>query len=133
MSSPEHDLLTIGEVSRASGHSRSAIRFYEARGVLAAPQRVSGQRRYPAAVIRDLALIRTAQTAGFTLAEIGELLGSEPRGSDRLRKLARTRASAVDGEIARLRTVRAWLTRAEECECQDLGACDLFAAPACGP
>ncbi len=133
MSQTEEPLLTIGEVSGVSGHSRSAIRFYESRGVLAIPDRVSGQRRYTPSVIRDLALIRTAQAAGFSLAEIRDLFVAGARASERLRELARARASVVDGEIARLSNVRSWLTQASDCGCEDLGDCDLFAASTCAP
>ena len=133
MSQAEEPLLTIGEVSKASGRSRSAIRFYESRGVLATPERVSGQRRYTPSVIRDLALIRTAQAAGFSLAEIRDLLAAGPRGNERLRELARARAAVVEGEIARLRNVRSWLTQASDCGCEDLGDCELFAASTCAP
>jgi len=133
MSQTEEPLLTIGEVSKASGRSRSAIRFCESRGVLATPERVSGQRRYTPSVIRDLALIRTAQAAGFSLAEIRDLLAAGPRGNERLRELARARAAVVEGEIARLRNVRSWLTQASDCGCEDLGDCELFAASTCAP
>ena len=133
MSQAEEPLLTIGEVSKASGRSRSAIRFCESRGVLATPERVSGQRRYTPSVIRDLALIRTAQAAGFSLAEIRDLLAAGPRGNERLRELARARAAVVEGEIARLRNVRSWLTQASDCGCEDLGDCELFAASTCAP
>ena len=133
MSQAEEPLLTIGEVSKASGRSRSAIRFCESRGVLATPERVSGQRRYTPSVIRDLALIRTAQAAGFSLAEIRDLLVAGPRGNERLRELARARAAVVEGEIARLRNVRSWLTQASDCGCEDLGDCELFAASTCAP
>ena len=133
MSQAEEPLLTIGEVSKASGRSRSAIRFCESRGVLATPERVSGQRRYTPSVIRDLALIRTAQAAGFSLAEIRDLLAAGPRGNERLRELARARAALVEGEIARLRNVRSWLTQASDCGCEDLGDCELFAASTCAP
>ena len=133
MSQTEEPLLTIGEVSKASGRSRSAIRFCESRGVLATPERVSGQRRYTPSVIRDLALIRTAQAAGFSLAEIRDLLAAGPRGNERLRELARARAALVEGEIARLRNVRSWLTQASDCGCEDLGDCELFAASTCAP
>jgi DNA-binding transcriptional MerR regulator len=137
MSQTEEPLLTIGEVSKASGRSRSAIRFYESRGVLATPERVSGQRRYTPSVIRDLALIRTAQAAGFSgaasLPEIRDLFVAGTRGNERLRELARARAALVEGEIARLRNVRSWLTQASDCGCEDLGDCELFAASTCAP
>ena len=48
----------------------STLRYYESIGLLPAPQRVSGRRRYDAGVLQRLEIIRTAQQAGFTLAEL---------------------------------------------------------------
>ena len=39
--------LTIGEVARRAGLNVSAIRYYEAEGLLPEPPRSAGQRRYP--------------------------------------------------------------------------------------
>ena len=68
-----------------------------------------------------------------TLPEIRDLLLAGTRGNERLRELARARAALVEGEIARLRNVRSWLTQASDCGCEDLGDCELFAASTCAP
>src|SRR5438132_10465291 len=57
--------LAIGEVARLSGKAPSAIRYYEEVGLVEAPERVSGRRRYPRACVRTLAVIETAQRAGL--------------------------------------------------------------------
>ncbi|MDP8927016.1 MAG: ABC transporter substrate-binding protein [Actinomycetota bacterium] len=67
-------LLTIGEVAERAEVPPSTLRFYEAEGLIPAPPRVSGRRRYDPAVLRRLAVIDTAKRAGFTLPEIRELL-----------------------------------------------------------
>src|SRR3712207_8005333 len=59
--------------SRA-GIRPSALRYYESVGLLPAPQRVGGQRRYGAAVLDQLAVLRPAQQAGLTMVEIRTLL-----------------------------------------------------------
>ena len=61
--------MTIGEVARQVGVRPSTLRYYESIGLLPAPARISGQRSYDPAVIQRLEIIRTAQQAGFTLAE----------------------------------------------------------------
>lgn len=41
--------LAIGEVAARAGMSTSRIRYYEGRGLLPAPERVAGNRRYTGA------------------------------------------------------------------------------------
>jgi MerR family redox-sensitive transcriptional activator SoxR len=65
--------LSIGEVARQVGIRASAIRYYEQAGLLPAPRRRSGQRRYDPDIIDRLALIEFAQQAGFTIGEIRTL------------------------------------------------------------
>ena len=66
--------LTIGEVARRAGVAPSAIRYYESIGLLPEPERESGQRRYEESVIGKLAFVGVAQSAGFSLEEIKELV-----------------------------------------------------------
>jgi DNA-binding transcriptional MerR regulator len=66
--------LSIGEPSTRTGKARSAIRFYEEIGLIPAPIRIGGRRRYPVETIRTLAVIDTAQRATLTLDEIRLLL-----------------------------------------------------------
>ena len=47
----------------------SAVRYYEELGLLPAPARISGQRRYPESAVRIVAAILLYSDAGFTLAE----------------------------------------------------------------
>ncbi len=49
-SSPE--MLTIGDVARASGRTASSLRYYERIGLLPATPRAGGCRRYPREVLR---------------------------------------------------------------------------------
>lgn len=65
--------FSIGEVARRTGVRPSALRYYEEAGILPAPARVGGRRRYDADVIRRVDLLRFAQQAGFTLDEIKTL------------------------------------------------------------
>jgi DNA-binding transcriptional MerR regulator len=63
--------MKIGELSKQSGLSPSAIRFYESKGLLKAVGRMSnGYREYPAEAAAVLAIIIKAQQTGFTLDEI---------------------------------------------------------------
>lgn len=124
MSSTE--LLSIGEVSGLSGRAPSAIRYYEAVGLLPEPVRVSGRRRYPRETLRTLTVIDIAQRAGLTLAEIGALLRSSKGAVDELRTVAERRLPELTASIQRANLVREWLECAARCECPDLEACALF-------
>lgn len=69
------DDLAIGRLAADAGITPEAIRYYERIGVLRAPARNdAGQRRYDPAVVDELHLVKAAQTAGFTLADIARLL-----------------------------------------------------------
>src|SRR5262245_38246107 len=66
--------LTISAVAQQAGGRTATLRYYEAIGLLPEAQRVSGKRRYEESVLQRLAIIQTAQQAGFTLTEIRILL-----------------------------------------------------------
>lgn len=68
-------LLDIAEVSDRSGVSASGLRYYEKRKLISAVARNGLRRQYEPAVLQELALICLAKSAGFTLGEIGSVLG----------------------------------------------------------
>ena len=126
------ELLFIGEVARISGKAPSAIRYYEAIGLLPEPTRVSGRRRYPGEVVRTLAVIDTAQRAGLTLDDIRLLLqasAADANGVEQLREVAERRLPALREAIARAELVREWLEQAADCCCPTLDTCPLFEQP----
>lgn len=78
MAPDKHSQLTISEFAARAGVATSALRYYEARG-LVVPERTTGnQRRYRRAQLRRVAFIRTAQTVGLSLDEIAEALAELP-------------------------------------------------------
>jgi MerR family redox-sensitive transcriptional activator SoxR len=118
--------LTIGTIARRAGVTASALRFYEQEGLLPAPPRVGGQRRYEPDVLQRLAVIRMAQEAGFTIAEIRTLFSGFPEdapASDRWRDLARHKIPEVDAMIRRMQAVREVLEESLRCDCLTLDAC----------
>jgi MerR family redox-sensitive transcriptional activator SoxR len=120
--------LSIGEVARRAGLKPSAIRYYEASGVLREPARVSGWRRYGDDVFVTLAAIELAQQAGFSLAEIRTLLrGGTPSRTPRWPSLARRKLAEVDALIARALAMKRLLMQGIECGCVDLAACPIIA------
>lgn len=70
--------LTVGEVARRSGLATSAIRFYEAQGLISSDRTAGNQRRYHGDVLCRLAMIQACQRVGLTLAETGQALATLP-------------------------------------------------------
>jgi MerR family transcriptional regulator, redox-sensitive transcriptional activator SoxR len=119
--------MRIGEVAERAGVRQSLLRWYEEVGLLPAPPRVGGQRRYDPAVLRRLEVIDVAQRAGLSLREIGALLehGDDPPAAA-VRELAARRLADVEELIARAGQVRTWLQAAAGCGCAALDDCALF-------
>ena len=118
--------LTIGEVARQSGFSRSALRYYESIGLLAAPERASGRRRYAAAVLDQLALIRAGQAVAMTLDQIAVLFHGFPKrtpASTRWKRLASAKLAQLDAQAQRIDRMRELLRHLERCQCDDLETC----------
>ena len=120
--------LTIGEVAHRSGLRHSALRYYESLGLLDTPQRAGKHRRYDPAVFRRLAVIQLAQQAGFTMAEIAELLhgfAPETAAGDRWRALAERKLVEVEEQIRRGQEMRRLLEESLRCGCLDLDECAM--------
>src|SRR5437879_11897403 len=72
--------LTIGQVASAADVNIQTIRYYERRGLFAAPKRTpAGYRQYADDAVARLRFIKHAQELGFSLREIQELLGLRVR------------------------------------------------------
>lgn len=122
---------TIGGLAKAAGVGVETVRFYQRRGLLPEPARPPGEvRRYGDSDIKRLKFIRSAQTAGFTLNEIKELLdldASDDRA--RARELAQARVSAIDEKIAALQEARDALAGlATACAKKRGGPCPILRA-----
>lgn len=119
--------LAIGEVAQRAGMTASRIRYYESRGLLPPPGRVSGKRRYRSDVLRRLAIIDAAQRVGFGLEEIRDLLGSgDELAHERLRQLALAKLPELDQLIDRATSVRRLLEICSECDCESIDVCRMF-------
>jgi MerR family transcriptional regulator, redox-sensitive transcriptional activator SoxR len=124
--------LTIGEVARRAGVATSSIRYYERIGLLPEPERTHGQRRYDADVLGKLGFIGVAQTAGFKLREIKELIdGVDGAGGmgERMRLLSSRKLPEVEALLERTKAMMGWLEVAKECGCASPAECALFPAP----
>ena len=109
--------LSISEFARAGGVGVETVRYYQRRGLLPLPPRTQGShgggfRRYEEGDVRRLRFIRSAQAAGFTLEEIGELLALDATAHrGRVHGLAQARITALDAKISELQSAREALAR----------------------
>ncbi|MBU6396396.1 MAG: MerR family DNA-binding protein [Sphingomonadales bacterium] len=128
--------LTIAKLAAEGGVGVETVRYYQRRGLMPEPERPNGAsangrvRHYGAEDVRRLRFIRAAQSAGFTLEEIGQLLSldaTEDRA--RARELARARVSALDEKIRELQSARDALSRlAQVCEQGSTRLCPILTA-----
>jgi len=103
--------LSIGSLARQAGVGIDTVRYYERAGLLAPAGRLpSGYRRYTAVELGRLRFIRRAQTLGFSLKEIQELLAlSSQRDVSRVKRKAETKLADVEARIAELERIRSGL------------------------
>src|SRR6201987_2481161 len=122
--------ITIGELSRRSGVSQSALRFYERKGLIAAHRTSGNQRRYPSVALRRVALIQAGKAAGVPLERIGDALDSLPDGKQPTKRdwerLSAAWRRELDERIATLEAVRDRLTTCIGCGCLSLKTCRLL-------
>ncbi|MDW3178638.1 MAG: MerR family DNA-binding protein [Acidimicrobiia bacterium] len=108
--------MLVSDLAEASGLPIRAVRFYERRGLLPdAPRNVEGVRVYGEATLDRLGFIRSAQTAGLTLAEIASVIDIRDNGE----VPCRHSSEALSSRLADIRERRAQLA-AIECELENL-------------
>jgi MerR family mercuric resistance operon transcriptional regulator len=124
-------MMRISDLAKAGDVGVETVRFYQRKGLLETPRgSARAGRHYGDDDARRLRYIRHAQAAGFTLAEIGELIELD-RTDDRprARDMARKRIAALDLEIARLDKARRALAKlAKDCAKGGAGPCPILAA-----
>jgi DNA-binding transcriptional MerR regulator len=114
--------MKVGQVAKAAGVSIQTIRFYERRGLLPVPIRLSsGYRDYPDRSVSTVLLIKQMQELGFTLRELSRfihLLETEPHNPVERRACVEAKLTSIDEQIERLRSMRRQLSaRLAVCEC----------------
>jgi len=123
-------ILTIGELSRRSGVSQSALRFYERQGLIAAERTDGNQRRYPSVTLRRVALVQAGKAAGIPLERIRQALETLPAGRPPTKRdwqrLSASWGRELDERIATLEAIRTRLTTCIGCGCLSLQTCRLL-------
>jgi len=123
-------LLSIGDLSRRTGLSVSAIRFYETRGLVRAIRTRGNQRRFMRSDIRRLSFALIAQQLGLKLADIGTALATLPQGRAPTRRdwqaISRQIRGALQAKIEMLEKTRDLLDGCIGCGCLSLDKCALY-------
>ncbi|MGQ4388822.1 MerR family transcriptional regulator [Streptomyces sp. SAS_270] len=104
--------MRIGELAAQAGLTRDTIRFYEKIGLVTGQRLANGYRDFPPETVPWLLYVRTAQTLGFTLAEIaqtGEELRDAPDTAEALSALFEEKIKIIDARMTQLAALRAEL------------------------
>lgn len=121
--------LTVGQLSARSGVAVSALRFYEAQGLISARRTPGNQRRYLRSTLRRVAFIRASQRVGIPLDRIKNALDRMPASrTPTPRDWARLSAAwreDLDDRISQLQHLRDRLTGCIGCGCLSLRTCQL--------
>lgn len=125
------DMVTIGEAAARSGVPPKTIRFYEEAGIIKPAVRSKNQyRAYSRADVETLRFIQRARALGFSLKDIGALLGlyrNDNRASRDVKNLALRHVAELDRKIAGLTTIRNTIaTLAERCHGNDRPDCPIL-------
>lgn len=136
MNQREPSELGIGEVSRRAGLRPSAVRYYEALGLVRPLTRNGGRRVYGEDAVERLALIAFAKKAGFSLDDIRRLLDGFPEGTSagaRWNEMVTSKLADLDVLAKRIDTMRGMLTGIRGCRCTTLDQCaKAMAKSRCG-
>src|SRR6186713_3301169 len=126
--------LVIGEVARRAGIRPSALRYYESIGLMPAPKRVNGRRRYDESIVQMLRVVQLAQQAGFTVAEIQTLLhgfAPDTPPAARWQPLAQQKIRELDALIARVQQMKRVLEAGLNCGCLRIEDCVVVLEEGC--
>ncbi|MQY42364.1 redox-sensitive transcriptional activator SoxR [Epibacterium sp. SM1969] len=122
--------VSIGYLAERTGLAVSAIRYYEAQGLVAPWRNAGGQRRFMRADIRRLSFIMVAQKFGLSLPEIrgflAELPGSRTPTPEDWAQISLSFREHLDRRIKTLQLLRDNLDGCIGCGCLSLPKCALF-------
>jgi MerR family redox-sensitive transcriptional activator SoxR len=122
--------LTIGALGARTGVATSALRFYEAEGLIHATRSPGGQRRYARDTLRRVSFIRIAQQVGLSLDEIRGALHSLPEkrtpNEKDWHRLSASWRPKLDARIAMLERLRDRLDGCIGCGCLSLSFCKIL-------
>lgn len=121
------DLLTVSQVAARSGFAPSALRYYEAEGLLTSERTAGNQRRYHRQVLRRLAFIKAARNIGLGIEGVRAELDLLPQGRTPTKadwqRISRDWRGRLDEQIRALERLRDGLDSCIGCGCLSLRGC----------
>lgn len=121
--------LSVGQIAKRSGIPVSTLHFYEKKGLIASQRNAGNQRRYPRHILRQLAVIRVAQSLGLSLSEIRENLDTLPHNGPPSaadwKRLSAKWHEDLDQRIQKMTALRDSLTSCIGCGCLSVKDCPL--------
>lgn len=122
--------LTIGQLAERVGVRVSAMRFYEAKGLVHPMRNEGGQRRYRRSDIRRISFVLIAQQIGLTIEEIRGKLDALPEGRNPTKedwsRMSRGFREELDRRITTLTRLRDNLDGCIGCGCLSLKSCRIY-------
>jgi len=113
------EIMNIGQAAKISGVSAKMIRHYEEVGLVPAPERTdSGYRQYSEGDVHTLRFIRQARDLGFSIRQIGDLMGlwqNRRRPSRSVKALAEAHIQALEEKAQELLAMKATLEHLAHC------------------
>ncbi len=123
-------MISIGDLAKRAGVAASALRFYEAEGLLSSARSAGGRRYYPRSDMRRVAFIRAGQAVGLSLDDIRAALSTLPDKRTPTKadweRLSRSWRPLLDEKIAAMTRLRDTLSNCIGCGCLSLKACALY-------
>ncbi len=123
-------MISIGQLAARTGMTVSAIRFYEAEGLIHPERNAGGQRRFLRSDIRRLSFVMIAKQFGFSLGEIKQTLAGLPQGRTPTKEdwaaIGQGFRAALDARIDTLERLRDNLDGCIGCGCLSLPNCALY-------
>jgi len=118
--------MRISDVAKSLGIPVSTIRYYERKGIIPTPAREGKNRSFSDKDVRAIQFVRDAQSVGFSLKAIFELL-SDNWDSANLSQLATQHRQTIRQQIETLQRMERALSMLESCRCRTLDQCNLQA------
>ncbi len=124
------DMLPIGKIAARTGLAVSALRFYEAEGLIHPIRTAAGQRQFRRSDIRRISFIKIAQELGMSLTDIRQEIAKLPDGRTPTKadwaKISRKLQAMLDDRIHQLQRTRDVLDGCIGCGCLSLKSCKLY-------
>lgn len=121
--------LSVGDLAKRAGVAVSTLHFYETKGLIVSRRTAGNQRRYPRSLLRRVAIIRIAQRAGISLAEIKKALAGLPAertpNIEDWKLLSAKWKESLDERIIALTQLRDEMAGCIGCGCLSLRDCPL--------